>query len=62
MCIFGAELAKDQLNKVAETIVGDSQVYDRYSAKPVLRQLMEARVDELSAKNANALRKIRIIT
>ncbi len=60
--MFGAELAKDQLNKVAETIVGDSQVYDRYSTKSVLRQLMEATVDELSAKNANTLRKFRIIT
>jgi len=62
LSLFGADLTKEQLNKVAEAIVSNNQVYASYTAQPVLRQLMDARLYELTSKNIDQLKKTGLIT
>ena len=62
LALFGAHLSKDQLNKMAEVILGNTQISDSWGAKRELKQLINARLNELNEDSSNGLKKLEWIT
>ena len=62
MALFGADLTQEQLNKVAEAVAMNDQIFGSRSAKSALKQLVQCRSRELSPINTDKLKAVGWIT
>jgi hypothetical protein len=62
MALFGADLTQEQLNKVAEAVAMEDQVFGSRSAESALKQLVQYRSRELSTINTDKLKAVGWIT
>jgi len=62
IALFGAELTQEQLNKVAEAVAKEDQVFRSRNAESALKQLMQYRSRELFAINIDKLKAVGWIT
>jgi hypothetical protein len=62
IALFGADLTKDQLNRVAECIVTNDQVHPSWKAQRGLKQVLNARVGELNPIILDKLKQVKWIT
>jgi hypothetical protein len=62
VALFGADLTQEQLNKVAEAVAKEDQVFKSGRAQSALKQLLQSRSRELFSINTDKLKDVGWIT